>query len=117
MKKEGKILIIDDNQSVFESLKLFLKYKFAQIETVSKPNQISSKLSQSNFNIILMDMNFSVGIKLFYLFGIDPKRNKPASRKAGKSPSAINYFKRISPIWNNFRFALTLKGTENYLCK
>lgn len=62
MKKEGKILIVDDNQSVLESLKLFLKYKFTEIETISNPNQITSKLSEKNFDIILLDMNFSAGI-------------------------------------------------------
>ena len=47
MSKEGKILIIDDNQSVLDSLKLFLKYKFQKIETISNPNQVLSILSKS----------------------------------------------------------------------
>ena len=42
MDKEGKVLIIDDNQSILDSLKLFLKYKFAEIVTLSNPNLIIS---------------------------------------------------------------------------
>ena len=62
MNKEGSVLIIDDNQSVLDSLKLFLKYKFKEITTLSNPNQITSRISRQEFDIILLDMNFSAGV-------------------------------------------------------
>jgi DNA-binding NtrC family response regulator len=62
MKKEARILIIDDNQSVLDSLKLFLKYKFGEIKTLSNPNQITSLISRQTFDVILLDMNFSAGV-------------------------------------------------------
>ena len=40
MKKQGSILIVDDNQSVLNSLKLFLKHKFEKVYTEKKPDQI-----------------------------------------------------------------------------
>jgi len=62
MNKEGRVLIIDDNQSILSSLKLFLKYKFAEVVTLSNPKTIITELHKSNFDIVLLDMNFSAGI-------------------------------------------------------
>ena len=62
MKSEGKVIIIDDNQSVLNSLKLFLKYKFKEVVTTSNPNNIISELNKTKFDIVLLDMNFSAGI-------------------------------------------------------
>jgi DNA-binding NtrC family response regulator len=62
MKSEGKVIIIDDNVSVLNSLKLFLKYKFKEVVTISNPNNTISELSKTNFDIVLLDMNFSAGI-------------------------------------------------------
>ncbi|MCG8411900.1 MAG: sigma-54 dependent transcriptional regulator [Bacteroidales bacterium] len=62
MKLQGKIIIIDDNQSVLNSLKLFLKYKFSQVVTISNPNNILPELQKTSFDLVLLDMNFSAGI-------------------------------------------------------
>lgn len=62
MDKEGHILIIDDNQSVLESLNLFLKYKFQKVDSINNPNQIITKIKQNDYDVVLLDMNFSAGI-------------------------------------------------------
>ncbi len=62
MIKSGKILIVDDNKSVLNSLKLFLKYKFKQVDICSNPNQIPSLLHHTDYNIVLLDMNFKAGL-------------------------------------------------------
>lgn len=60
--KQGNLLIVDDNKSVLSSLRLFLKHHFQQIETCNNPNQIPALLTNNNFDVVLLDMNFSAGV-------------------------------------------------------
>ena len=57
--KNGKILIVDDNPSVLNSLKLYLKYKFEEVKTITNPNQVPELVKTGNFDVILLDMNFA----------------------------------------------------------
>jgi DNA-binding NtrC family response regulator len=59
---KGKILLIDDNLSVLQSLDLFLKNKFEKVTTLRNPNQIPSMMDQIDYDIILLDMNFTSGV-------------------------------------------------------
>lgn len=58
---EGKILIIDDNKSVLSALSIFLDGEFASINTISNPNRIHNELLNTDFDVILLDMNFKKG--------------------------------------------------------
>ncbi len=58
-KKYGKILVVDDNTDILFALKLLLKKHFREIVTESNPENISGLLQQNNFDVILLDMNFS----------------------------------------------------------
>ncbi len=60
--KQGNLLIVDDNKSVLSALRLFLKHHFAQVITCSNPNQIPALLFDNNFDVVLLDMNFSAGV-------------------------------------------------------
>lgn len=62
MTKTGKILIIDDDKSILKSLKILLEQEFEYIKTISNPNLIPSEYKKENFDIVLLDMNFSAGI-------------------------------------------------------
>lgn len=55
------ILIVDDNKSVLTSLELLLEREFEKIETVSDPNQIFPVLEEQVIDLVILDMNFSVG--------------------------------------------------------
>ncbi|MDE5761579.1 MAG: sigma-54 dependent transcriptional regulator [Bacteroides sp.] len=55
------ILIVDDNKSVLTSLELLLEREFEKIETVSDPNQIFPILEEQVIDLVILDMNFSVG--------------------------------------------------------
>lgn len=57
-KKEGKILIVDDNTNILNSLKQLLKHDFEEIKTISNPNLIHSIVQKEQFDVILLDMNF-----------------------------------------------------------
>lgn len=59
---KGKILIVDDNESILLTLKQSLKYEFKEVEAISNPNLIPNYLDQKDWDIILLDMNFRAGI-------------------------------------------------------
>ncbi len=61
-RKDGKILIVDDNTGILKSLNFVLKYEFADIVTIRNPNQIPSLIQAESFDVILLDMNFAAGI-------------------------------------------------------
>lgn len=60
-KKEGSILIVDDNSDLLIALKLVLGRSFSRIETLRNPNLILSTLEKDTFDLILLDMNFKAG--------------------------------------------------------
>ena len=60
--KTGNLLIVDDNQSVLNSLELFLKHHFNKVLSLRSPNQISFTLNKEDVDVVLLDMNFTAGI-------------------------------------------------------
>ncbi len=60
--KEGKILVVDDNESILKSLRQLLKHDFEQVKTLSSPNLIQTTLRSESFDVVLLDMNFSAGV-------------------------------------------------------
>lgn len=59
---EGKILVIDDNKGVLSALEFLLQSEFKTITTISNPNKITSISNLKEYDIILLDMNFSAGV-------------------------------------------------------
>ncbi len=57
--KIGKILAVDDNQDILFALKLLLKPHVEIIDTISKPELISEYLNKEDYDVILLDMNFT----------------------------------------------------------
>ncbi len=60
--KTGNLLIVDDNQSVLNSLELFLKHHCNKVMTLKSPNQIAFTLTTEDIDVVLLDMNFTAGI-------------------------------------------------------
>ncbi len=61
MKTEAKILILDDDAAILSSAKLLLKQKYTYVQTSSQPSDLAALLAEVDFNILLLDMNFSRG--------------------------------------------------------
>jgi DNA-binding NtrC family response regulator len=59
---KGKLLIVDDHKQVLKALLQLLEPEFEEIKGISNPNQITSLINRENFDVILLDMNFSAGI-------------------------------------------------------
>ncbi len=58
-KQEGRILAIDDNEDILFALKLLLKPHVEAIDTINNPKQIPDYVSTGNYDVILLDMNFT----------------------------------------------------------
>ena len=58
-KADAKILIVDDDQDVLLAAKLFLKQHIKIVHTEKNPENIPNLLKQENYDVILLDMNFS----------------------------------------------------------
>ena len=59
INKTGKILIVDDNEDVLQAAKIFLKRHFLQVDTEKNPGAIPATVSNEQYDVILLDMNFT----------------------------------------------------------
>ncbi|MGM0408498.1 MAG: sigma-54-dependent transcriptional regulator [Bacteroidota bacterium] len=62
MKSKGKILIADDDKNILKSLSILLDHEFDKVDTLSNPNLIISQYQKEEYDIVLLDMNFSAGL-------------------------------------------------------
>ena len=62
MNKYGTILIIDDNPSILTALRYCLDSTFQRIITLESPDDILVTMSQEDIDLVLLDMNFSLGV-------------------------------------------------------
>jgi two-component system response regulator HydG len=58
-KTEAKILVIDDDKDVLLAAKLFLRQHFTVVHTENNPEQIPDLMRNENYDVFLLDMNFS----------------------------------------------------------
>jgi len=58
-KLDAKILIVDDDQDILLAAKLFLKQHIKIVHTEKNPENIPTLLNNENYDLILLDMNFS----------------------------------------------------------
>jgi DNA-binding NtrC family response regulator len=59
-KKSGNILIVDDNEDLLLAARLFLKQHFSLVHTEQDPEKIPALLNNENYDVILLDMNFTM---------------------------------------------------------
>lgn len=60
-QNEASILILDDDQDIQVAAKVVLSEIFKKVYTCSDPSEIERLLQENRFDIILLDMNFSLG--------------------------------------------------------
>ena len=75
MQNYGTALVIDDNEAILTALKYCLAGTFEKVMTLTSPDSVISLLEQEQINIILLDMNFTLGVNsgqdgLFWLQAI-----------------------------------------------
>ena len=57
--KSGKLLIVDDNEDLLKAAKIFLKRHMKQVDTETNPETIPTLISNENYDVVLLDMNFT----------------------------------------------------------
>jgi len=73
--KYGTILVVDDNEAILTALRYCLSGTFSRVLTLTSPDSILKVLNQEEICMILLDMNFSLGVNsgqdgLFWLQAI-----------------------------------------------
>ena len=62
-KKEAGILIVDDDEDILFSARVWLKKFFTEVITINSPNKIIVALQNHQIDVILLDMNFRRGFE------------------------------------------------------
>ena len=57
----ARILVVDDNVQILESLRILLKEEFEVIDVISKPARINELLWRNSYDVVMLDMNFAMG--------------------------------------------------------
>lgn len=58
----GTILVVDDNPAILTAVKICLAKVFERVITLSSPDNLLVTLLQEHVDVILLDMNFSLGV-------------------------------------------------------
>jgi len=120
---KGNILIVDDNKSIISALEILLGLEFDHIKGISNPNLIPAELRNTEYNLVILDMNFQAGINtgnegLFWLNQIK-KTNPDISVVLITAYSdvelAVNALKQgacdfIPKPWENSKLLATVKA-------
>lgn len=80
--RTGKIIIVDDNESVLKTLRVIFSREFKTVLTVQSPTLLPALLREDDVDVVLLDMNFSTGKQtggegLFWLDRIRERKNPP----------------------------------------
>ncbi|MBL4904621.1 MAG: response regulator, partial [Flavobacteriaceae bacterium] len=97
-KQEATILIIDDDEDVLLSAKLFLKKQFTNILTRNNPKEMNQLISTESIDVIVLDMNYRIGFNdgkegvywLKHILSIDPKMIVILMTAYGEVELAVN---------------------------
>ena len=81
--RDGKIVVVDDNEAVTRSLRAVLSHEFRTVVAVSSPVLLPALLRAGDVDIVLLDMNFGTGKQsggegLFWLDRVREMDNPPA---------------------------------------
>jgi DNA-binding NtrC family response regulator len=118
---QSKILIIDDDRDVLESARMFLKQQFATVRIESEPTRIPELLSEQDYDVILLDMNFSKGVNdgeegfywLDQILNLDPQAVVILITAYGEVDTAVKAMKKgatdfILKPWKNQKLLGTI---------
>ena len=125
----SRILIADDQKDVLEALRLLLKGEGYQIEAVNSPAGIMSLLESDDFDVVLMDLNYTrdttsgqEGLDLLgRIHGIDATLPVVVMTAWGSIELAVEAMRRgardfVQKPWENARL-LSILRTQTELCK
>lgn len=119
--KQGKILIVDDNEDLLKAARMHLKRHFAQVDIEKNPEAIPGLMDQEDYDVILLDMNFtkdvSSGSEGYYwlerILSIDPSAVVVLITAYGDIQMAVRAIKAgatdfVLKPWENEKLLATL---------
>lgn len=132
MKKiPANILVIDDDVDILVSARLLLKQHFSSISICDSPKELNEWLSKSDFDVILLDMNYQKGVNtgkeglywLKHVLSINPKYVVIMMTAYGQVETAVECLKAgatdyilkpwdIEKLLNTIEAALKIKGAN-----
>lgn len=62
MRTYNSILIVDDNTAIHTALQFCLETTFKKIISISDPNDILKTIAQEEIDVVMLDMNFTLGV-------------------------------------------------------
>jgi len=121
--KTGKILVVDDDEDVLQAARLLLKQHTQTVQTESNPDKIPTLMAGENFDVILLDMNFtrdvSSGQEGFHWLGrilnIDPAAVVIMITAYGDVEMAVQAIKQgaadfVMKPWQNEKLLATISA-------
>jgi len=128
-KKTGNILIVDDNEDLLLAARLFLKQHFSLVHTEQDPEKIPLLLQNENYDVILLDMNFTMdstsGVEglmwLDKILQMDPSAVVILITAFGDVEMAVKAVKAgaidfVLKPWQNEKLLATISSALNLRC-
>jgi DNA-binding NtrC family response regulator len=125
-KKNGRILIVDDDTDILHAARLFLKQHVALVHTEANPEKIPTLLQNESYDVIMLDMNFTrdvtSGQEGFHWLGkilhIDPQAVVVLITAYGDVEIAVRAIKEgatdfILKPWQNEKLLATVSAAVN----
>ncbi len=120
---KGRLLIVDDNNSILSALEILLQDDFEEVKAIASPNQLPSLIENGAYDVVLLDMNFSAGVNtgnegLYWLSRIQelrPDMEVVLFTAYGDVELAVKALKKgasdfILKPWDNEKLRTTLKN-------
>ncbi|CAN5390725.1 sigma-54 dependent transcriptional regulator [soil metagenome] len=117
----GKILVVDDDEDILKTARLFLKRQVERVDIEKNPESIPTILMNEQYDVILLDLNFtkdvSSGHEGFYwldkILAIDPSAVVVLITAYGDVEMAVRAIKEgaadfVVKPWNNEKFLATV---------
>jgi len=121
-----KLLIVDDDADLLIAARILLKKQFNTVFTETNPEQIPALLARDNFDVVLLDMNFSLDaasgheglIWLEKIKQLSPSTVVIMMTAYGDTELAINAMKKgandfVLKPWQNDKLLATLTSAAN----
>lgn len=126
MKKNGRILVVDDDTDVLNAARLYLKQHVEKVDVESNPKLIPALMKEYDYDAILLDMNYhedvSSGEEGFYWLGKiledDPEMAVVLITAYGDVEKAVQAVKKgasdfVLKPWQNEKLLTTVTSAMN----
>jgi two-component system, NtrC family, response regulator HydG len=122
----ARILVVDDEEDILVTARLLLKRHFLSVQTVSDPSRLPDLTERAAFDVLLLDMNFTIGVDdgteglqwLSEVLRIDPQAVVVLITAHSGVELAVQAMKQgaadfVTKPWENERLVATLLAAVN----